>query len=511
MTTVAIVGAGPAGIALARFLLSEGLEPTLYEATDRLGGQWSGNPAISGVWPSLCTNTSRTLTAFSDLPPDDGVVYPSNGELQAYLERYARRFGVYERIRFETPVTHVAQADDGRWTIETADGVETYDRLAIASGRFNHPQIPHVPGVETFSGSAGVLSTFDYGDPERYRGKRVLVGGCAVSALEIASDLAMLGAARVVVTQRRQRYVLPKLAQGVPSDHIIFNRYGVLAADALPADEVGRQLKEIVVEAGGTPQQYGAPPADDDFFKAGVTLSQHHLPLVAEGRIAVKPWMTEIDGQTVRFPDGTEEAFDGILFGTGFTLHIPFLDQAIRDAIDIDDLHMDLYRYTFTPDLPGLAFLGMWDQSGGYLVPIEQQARWVAYTWSGAIPAPDETAMRAFIDDYRARRGQSQKTRMNLAAVMFAREAGVEPDVAKHPELARALLFGPLAPVQFRLDGHDPLPDAAERFAADAARHGAIGAPELTERERAYVALVADATGDASLRALTEPREPAST
>ena len=92
---------------------------------------------------------------------------------------------------------------------------------------------------------------------------------------------------------------------------------------------------------------------------------------------------------------------------------------------------------------------------------------------------------------------------MNVAAVMFAREAGVEPDIARHPELARALLFGPLAPVQFRLDGHDPLPDAAERFAADAARHGAIDGPELTARERAYLAMVADATGDEALRALT--------
>lgn len=502
MTTVGIVGAGAAGIALARYCLSEGLEPTLYEATSGLGGQWSGNPAISGVWPSLCTNTSRTLTAFSDLPPDDGPVYPSNRELLGYLERYARRFGVYERIRFDQSVTRVARADDGRWTIETAQGSEHYDRVAVASGRFNHPQIPHVPGADTFSGSEGAISTFAYGDPERYRGKRVLVGGCAVSALEIASDLAMLGAARVVVTQRRQRYVLPKLAQGVPSDHIIFNRYGVLAAEALPAEEVGRQLKEIVIEAGGTPQQYGAPPADDDFFAAGVTLSQHHLPLVAEGRIAVKPWMSEIAGSTVRFPDGTEEEFDGILFGTGFTLDLPFLDDEIRRAIDIDDLHMDLYKHTFTPDLPGLAFLGMWDQSGGYLVPIEQQARWVAYTWSGAIDGPDEAAMRAFIDAYRTRRGQSQKTRMNLAAVMFAREAGVEPELAKRPELARALLFGPLAPVQFRLDGHDALPDAAERFAADAARHDAMESPEFTTRERAYLTMVADATGDDALRAL---------
>jgi cation diffusion facilitator CzcD-associated flavoprotein CzcO len=66
-------------------------------------------------------------------------------------------------------------------------------------------------------GQGGVLHSFQYKDPEDFRGKRVLVVGCAISALEIASDLAMPGASRVVTTFRRQRYVMQKLVAGVPS------------------------------------------------------------------------------------------------------------------------------------------------------------------------------------------------------------------------------------------------------------------------------------------------------
>ena len=55
-------------------------------------------------------------------------------------------------------------------------------------------------------------------------------------------------------------------------------------------------------------------------------------------------------------------------------------------------MHLDADRYTFHPDLPGLAFVGMWDQSGGYFVPLELQARWIAYTWGGAVPATSEAA-----------------------------------------------------------------------------------------------------------------------
>ena len=87
------------------------------------------------------------------------------------------------------------------------------------------------------------------------------------------------------------------------------------------------------------------------------------------------------------FADGHAEEFDGILFGTGFELDLPFLSDDIRAIVDLDAVHLDADRYTFHPDLPGLAFVGMWDQSGGYFVPLELQARWIAYTWGGAIPS----------------------------------------------------------------------------------------------------------------------------
>ena len=134
-----------------------------------------------------------------------------------------------------------------------------------------------------------------------------------------------------------------------------------------------------------------------------------------------------VDGTTVTFADGSAEEFDGILFGTGFELDLPFLSDEIRAIVDLDAVHLDADRYTFHPDLPGLAFVGMWDQSGGYFVPLELQARWIAYTWGGAIPEPSDPELRSAIEAYRARRGMSQKTRMNLVALTFARAAGVEP------------------------------------------------------------------------------------
>ena len=194
------------------------------------------------------------------------------------------------------------------------------------------------------------------------------------------------------------------------------------------------------------------------------------------------------------FSDGNAEEFDGIVFGTGFDLHLPYLSEDICATVDLDAVHMDADRYTFHPDLPGLAFVGMWDQSGGYFVPLELQARWIAYTWGGAISPMSAAAQRSSIDAYRLRRGTSQKTRMNLVALAFARAAGVEPRLENWPHLRRALLFGPLAPSCFRLEGPDALPDAPARFARDAAAFGAITSNELTEREQMYWSMVTSAT-----------------
>ena len=488
-----MIGAGPGGLAAARWLLSQGFEPTVFEQALMLGGQWTGLPGLSGVWPTMHTNTSRVLTAFSDLEHETDLVYPAGRDILAYLYRYAETFGLMSRIRFGTRVEHLSRRDAG-WLVGHADTTEGFDRVVVAAGRFHSPAIPTVPGLDTFAGSAGVISTYQYRGPEPYGGKRVLVAGGAISALEIAAELAELGAARVVVTQRRQRYVLPKFAAGVPSDHRIFTRYGTIANEHLPAAEIDRQLKEIVVEAGGSPEQYGAPAPDHSLFAAGVTLSQQYLPLVAEGLIAVRPWMESIADTAVTFADGNAEKFDGIVFGTGFDLDLPFLSEDIRAIIDLDAVHLDADRYTFHPDLPGLAFVGMWDQSGGYFVPLELQARWIAYTWGGAVPATSEAGQRSSIDSYRSRRGVPQKTRMNLVALAFARAAGVEPRLENWPHLRRALLFGPLAPSSFRLQGPDALPDAAARFARDAAAFGAITSTELTEREHRYWSLVKAAT-----------------
>lgn len=136
---VAVIGAGPAGLAATRYLVSQGFDPVVFERTAAIGGQWSGHPTMSGVWPAMRTNTSRVLTAFSDAPHLDGLAtYPTNQEIHAYLRRYAEPF--MDRIRFGAPVEQLRMGTRG-WMVRVDGREEEFARVAVASGRFHAPVI----------------------------------------------------------------------------------------------------------------------------------------------------------------------------------------------------------------------------------------------------------------------------------------------------------------------------------------------------------------------------------
>ena len=99
---VAVIGAGPGGLVAAKHALEAGFDVTVFEASDDLGGQWNTTAAHSGIWPGMRTNTSRAMTAFSDLAAaGTHELHPFAEQIHAYLRAYADAFGVTERIRFD--------------------------------------------------------------------------------------------------------------------------------------------------------------------------------------------------------------------------------------------------------------------------------------------------------------------------------------------------------------------------------------------------------------------------
>ncbi|WP_298290087.1 NAD(P)-binding domain-containing protein [uncultured Litoreibacter sp.] len=462
---VIIIGAGPSGLAAARWLLSRGFSPRIYEAHSQVGGQWSWTNPRSGVWPQMVSNTYRDATRFSDLNfPDRTPIFPHNSVVRDYFESFANKFGILDLIQFGTSLRQLRRGDTG-WELELdRDGTQLTDTapyVVVATGRFNAPVIPDIPGAENMSGELGLIHAFNYKSPKAYQDKRVAVLGGSISSLEIASDLSMLGAASVHLCQRRQRYVNPKMFLGVPIEYRLFTyERGRLALD--DPDALMRDSEAKVMEHAGDPSNYGTPKPHPDFAKAGATGSQHYLNLVAEGRVHPLPWPKEIDGTSIRFADGRAIEVDGIIAGTGYQLSLPFLSADIAATLNLSDTSIDLDSFTFHPDLPGLAFMGLWSQAGSYPTPIEQQARFLAYTWSGQIPRPVDTMREGLLDCVREGHQTMPHSQAEMA-LRFARLCGTDPLGETDEWGAEQIKASPTTSMLYRRVGPDRI-EPAERM-----------------------------------------------
>ena len=440
---VAIIGAGPGGLVAAKHALEAGFDTTVFEASDDRGGQWHSSASHSGIWPGMQANTSRAMTAFSDAPPPaDHPLHPSAEQVHAYLRAYADRFGVTERIRLRSPVARLAPG----WDV---DG-ERFDGVVVASGRFRKPQMP--PGLEAFGGE--LLHSFDYPGAEHFRGRTTLVYGNGISGLEVASDLAPV--TKVVSAFRKPRYVIQKNVDGVSSDWQWFTAFGALERRNLSPGELSGMLRERVLAVAGNPASFGAPEPDPDILVAGLALCQGWLAEVRDGRVTCRPAIAGVDDRAVTFTDGSREEIDAIICATGYDLDIPYLDARVWDVVGAE---FALYERTLHPDLPGFGAVGQFFAQGPYFPLLELQARWIVAVWAGDVAAPDAAAMRDAlapappIDPH------------NALATVLADELGAAPDIFARPDLAEALLFGPMLPLRYRLDGPGASPDAAQRFA----------------------------------------------
>ena len=120
---------------------------------------------------------------------------------------------------------------------------------------------------------------------------------------------------------------------------------------------------------------------------------------IAYRRIEVKQGIESIDGDRIRFVDGTEEAFDVLIGATGYLTDLPFLDSSI---VAVENNQLDLYQRMVPPDHRGLYLLGFFNTDTALNFIFEHQARWVRDIESGEACLPDSAEMKQSIEARRA-------------------------------------------------------------------------------------------------------------
>ena len=209
-----IVGAGSAGLTVAKNLLAAGLPFDCLEREDEVGGNWYYGKPHSAVYRSTHLISSKPLTEYTDYPmPAEYPDYPSHEQVWEYLRSYARRFDLYKHIEFGTAVERIEPAD-GLWQVTLTGGQRrTYRGVVIANGHNWDPQRPQYPGH--FDGLT--LHSAEYKTPEVLAGRRVLVVGAGNSGCDIAVESAQNATATFHSVRRGYHYV-PKYFRGIPAD-----------------------------------------------------------------------------------------------------------------------------------------------------------------------------------------------------------------------------------------------------------------------------------------------------
>ncbi|GJN85958.1 hypothetical protein PLIIFM63780_009534 [Purpureocillium lilacinum] len=378
---IAIIGAGPCGLAAAKYLRAQGTfgSITIFEQQDEVGGVWNYSKAPGGPYPApqrdpffppdeplltpshaapvfpspmydkLHANIPGALMNFSDQSfRKDSWVFPSREDIQEYLVKYAE--SVRDLIRFCIQVTKLSRrCIDGhdKWRIEARSTVsqetidDVFDAVVVANGHYSIPFIPPMANMATFQETYPSIITHSkqYRTASEFEGKKVIIVGNGPSGTDIALQINQVSRGKALLSVR------------TPTPPAKLEHTGC------------EEVQEIV-----------------EFL---------------------------VDQRGVRFKDGrTETDIDAIVFCTGFLFSYPFLPDMQHKLITNGQGVHGLYKHVFHIHHPTLVFPTLNMKSVPWPLS-EAQAAVVSAVWSNSLPLPSVEVMEQWSRELEEREGEA--------------------------------------------------------------------------------------------------------
>jgi len=336
---VAIIGAGPSGLAQLRAFQSASEkgdqipEIVCFDKQDNWGGLWNytwrtgldknGEPVHCSMYRYLWSNGPKEGLEFADYSFEEHfgkqiASYPPRAVLFDYIEGRVLKANVRDKIRFNTAVRWVTYDDESeKFTITAHDHAkdttyaEEFDHVICASGHFSTPNVPYYEGFESFNGR--LVHAHDFRDAREFTGKDILVVGSSYSAEDIGSQCWKYGAKSITSCYR------------------------------------------------SAPMGFKWPDNWEE-----------------------KPAMVKVADNTVHFSDGTSREVDAIILCTGYKHYFNFLPDDLRLKTANRLATADLYKGVAFVHNPKMFYLGMQDQWFTFNM-FDAQAWWVRDAIMGKI------------------------------------------------------------------------------------------------------------------------------
>ena len=378
MKKVAIIGAGPSGIAALKNFKDLGFDVTGFERCSGVGGNWrfddpSGH---SSVFETTHIISSKYTSFYEDFPlPETASDYPSHEELLQYFSNYAKNFRLNEKIKFNTEVINCEDLKNNKWEITYKD-LETqkqktliFDALVVCNGHHHEPRFPKYPGK--FTGE--FLHSHDYKRAVPFKDKRVLVIGGGNSACDVAVETSRISK-NTTISWRRGYFLIPKFMFGLTTD--IF----ALRARLLPKFIRLPFMKFMLELLQGKNEDIGLPKVDNHVLATHPTVNSDLYNSVRHGKVNPKPDIERMDGKTVYFKDGTYDEYDVIIACTGFKIKHKFFR---KDLINFENGPVRLLHRMIPGDIKNLYFIGLFQPLGCIWPGAELQSKLAAKHLAG--------------------------------------------------------------------------------------------------------------------------------
>jgi len=322
-----IIGAGPAGLAMAGRLHANKLPYMILEAADKVAPAWHQH------YDRLHLHTVSQWSHLPHLPfPKDFPLYVPKLKLIEYFNSYVEKFDIQPLLNQR--VQDISKGKEG-WIVQSQDSCYKTQNIVIATGVNRVTVIPQWEGMKSFSGE--VLHSRDYKNGKPYSKMKVLVVGMGNTGAELALDLSEHGA-KTFISVRSPVNVVPRDLNG------------------RPVQVTSKQLQKLPFGLGGwiggrirkwyfgDLTKYGLPVSDVDpvkqLLETGKTpvIDIGTIAAIKSGSIKVKTSIDRINGNRVVFSDGSEEEVDVILLATGYKAQVESFFPAACKIIDAKGL-----------------------------------------------------------------------------------------------------------------------------------------------------------------------------
>lgn len=344
-TPILIIGAGPAGLAIAGRLRQHQLPFTIIEKSDKVGFAWHNH------YDRLHLHTIKQFSHLPHLPfPDHYPTYVSREQLVEYYENYAEYFDI--KPVFKQEVTQVTKQNK-QWLSTTASG-EQYlsDKVIVATGINRVPHQPTWKGMASYQGNLIHSRAYKNGQP--FHGQKVLVIGMGNTGAEIALDLYEHGA-RPFLSVRGPVNIVPRDVNGTPTQ-LTAKRLAKLP-DAIK-DWLGIQIAKLTI---GDLSKYGikrpkiAPAKQLTLYGKTPVIDIGTVAEIKKGNIQILPDIAYFYEKGVAFKNDQEHVFDAVILATGYRANVEQLVPGIASSLDQYHLPTNAIQ---NGDYKGVYFLG---------------------------------------------------------------------------------------------------------------------------------------------------------